>query len=121
DDGDERREVTFDVVVRDREGEPLVVATLEEGRDPTGAAAVESLVTNVSDFCAANDTVAAAFVVTASYFEADATELAREATSKSLLSRGRYRSFVSLARKNGFHLCLVEGRESPPYMTLPEL
>ena len=120
-DGDERREVTFDVVVRDREGEPLVVATLEEGREPTGAAAVEPLVTDVSDFCAANDTVAAAFVVTASYFEADATELAREATSGSLLSRGRYRSFVSLARKNGFHLCFVEGRESSLYMTLPEL
>jgi hypothetical protein len=121
DDGDERREVTFDVVVRDREGEPLVVATLEEGREPTGAAAVEPLVTDVSDFCAVDDTVAAAFVVTASYFEADATELAREATSGSLLSRGRYRSFVSLARKNGFHLCLVEGRESSLHMTLPEL
>ncbi|PSP77943.1 hypothetical protein BRC88_12025 [Halobacteriales archaeon QS_4_69_225] len=120
-DGDERREVTFDVVVRDREGEPLVVATLKEGREPTGAAAVEPLVTDVSDFCAANDTVAAAFVVTASYFEADATELAREATSGSLLSRGRYRNFVSLARKNGFHLCFVEGRESSLYMTLPEL
>ena len=121
DDGDERREVTFDVVVRDREGEPLVVATLEEGREPTGAAAVEPLVTDVSDFCAVDDTVAAAFVVTASYFEADATELAREATSGSLLSRGRYRSFVSLARKNGFHFCLVEGRESSLHMTLPEL
>jgi hypothetical protein len=120
-DGGEHREVTFDVVVRDRNGEPLFVAALEESREPTPAGAVEPLVTDASDFCAANDSVAGAFAVTASYFEPGALELAREATTGSLLSRDRYRSFVTLTRKNGFHLCLVEARESSLHLALPEL
>jgi len=121
DGGETRREVTFDLVVSDREDEPLFVATLDDGREPTAGRAIEPFVTDASDFCAANPTVAGAFAVTASYFEPDATELAREATTGSLLSRSRYRSFVNLTRKNGYHLCLVEAREASLHLTLPEL
>jgi len=120
DDG-QRREVTVELVVRDRNGEPLFVASLDDSREPTPGRAIEPLVTDASDFCAANPTVAAAFAVTASYFEPDAIELAREATTGSLLSRNRYRSFVNLTRKNGYHLCLVEAREASLHLTLPEL
>ncbi|PSQ12509.1 hypothetical protein BRC99_05265 [Halobacteriales archaeon QS_7_69_60] len=118
-DGDQ--EVTFDVVVRNRMGDPLFVATLEEGPDPTSAGAIEPFITRASDLCADSDSLGGAFVVTESYFESDGLELAREATSKSLLSREKHRSFVSLTRKDGYHLCLVEAREDALYMTLPEL
>jgi hypothetical protein len=79
------------------------------------------LVTDASDVCEEHETLAAAFAVTSSFFEPDALSTAREATSGSLLSREKYRSFVKLARKNGFHLCLVESREESFHLTVPEL
>ena len=114
-------EATFDVVVRDQMGQPLFVASLEGGPDPTSAAAVEPFITDASDLCAVEDSLGGAFVVTGSYFESDGLELVREATSRSLLSRDKHRSLVSLTRKNGYHLCLVEAREDALYMTVPEL
>ena len=44
-----------------------------------------------------------------------------EATSSSLLSRSRYRSYVKLSRANGYHLCLVESREGSFNLAVPEL
>jgi hypothetical protein len=121
DDGGETGDVEFDVVVRDRNGAPLFVATLSDSRDPTKRDRIETLVTDASDFCAANGSLVGAFAVTASYFEPEALEVAREATTSSLLSREKYRSYVNLTRKNGFHLCLVEAREAALHLTLPEL
>ena len=114
-------EATFDVVARDQMGQPLFVASLEGGPDPTSAAAIEPFITDASDLCAVEDSLGGAFVVTGSYFESDGLELVREATSRSLLSRDKHRSLVSLTRKNGYHLCLVEAREDALYMTVPEL
>lgn len=120
-DGQEGREVTFDIVARDRMGDPLVVANIDESRDPTRGEAMEPLITDASDVCEDHETLAAAFAVTSSFFEPDALSTAREATSGSLLSREKYRSYVKLARKNGFHLCLVESREESFHLTVPEL
>jgi hypothetical protein len=114
-------DIEFDVVGRDRNGAPLFVATLEDRRDPTRSDRIERLVTDASDFCAATGSVVAAFAVTASYFEPEAVDVAREATTSSLLRREKHRSYVNLTRTSGFHLCLVEARESAFHLTVPEL
>jgi len=119
--GGETVERQFDVVVRDRNGAPLFVARLDDRRDPTPGDRIGTLVTDASDFCAAEESVVGAFGVTASYFEPAALEVAREATTSSLLSRETYRSHVNLARNNGFHLCLVEAREAAFHLAMPEL
>ncbi len=121
DDGTDTVEMTFDVVVRDRNGAPLFVASLDDHRDPTPSNRIERLVTDASDFCAADASVVGAFAVTASYFDPEALEVAQEATTSSLLSRQKQRSYVNLTRKNGFHLCLVEARDAAFHLTLPEL
>ena len=119
--GGETVERQFDVVVRDRNGAPLFVARLDDRRDPTPGDMIGTLVTDASDLCAAEESIVGAFAVTASYFEPAAMEVAREATTSSLLSRETYRSHVNLARKNGFHLCLVEAREAAFHLAVPEL
>ena len=120
-DGTEGREIGFDIVARDKSGHPLVVATFDRGRDPTYADAIEPFVADATDVCAAHDTLAGAVAITSSYFESDAMSVAGEATSSSLLSRSRYRSYVKLSRANGYHLCLVEAREGSFNLTVPEL
>jgi hypothetical protein len=119
--GGETVELQFDVVVRDRNGAPLFVARLDDRRDPTPGDRVGTLVTDASDFCAAEESVVGAFAVTASYFEPAALEVAREATTSSLLSREKYRSYVNLARNKGFHLSLVEAREAAFHLAIPDL
>ncbi|MFT4885441.1 MAG: hypothetical protein ACI8U4_002967, partial [Natronomonas sp.] len=119
--GEDGRDIEFDVVARDRMGEPLVVANMDESRDPTHADSLEPLINDASDIGMGADRFAGAFAVTSSYFEPDALEAAREATSGSLLSREKYRNFVKLSRNNGFHLCLVESRDESFHMTMPEL
>jgi hypothetical protein len=119
--GENQRDIEFDVVARDRMGEPLVVANMDESRDPTRAASLEPLIDDASDVGMEADRFAGAFAVTSSYFEPDALEAAREATSGSLLSREKHRNFVKLSRNKGFHLCLVESRDESFHMTMPEL
>ena len=120
-DGTEGREIGFDIVARDKSGHPLVVAAFDRGRDPTYADAVEPFVADATDVCAAHETLAGAVAITSSYFESDAMSVVGEATSSSLLSRSRYRSYVKLSRANGYHLCLVESREGSFNLTVPEL
>ena len=120
-DGTEGREVGFDIVARDKSGHPLVVAAFDRGRDPTYADAIEPFVDDATDVCADHDTLAGAVAITSSYFESDAMAVVHEATSSSLLSRSRYRSYVKLSRTNGYHLCLVEAREGSFNLTVPEL
>ncbi|WP_299235684.1 DUF7527 domain-containing protein [Natronomonas sp.] len=119
--GTEGREITFDIVLRDRKGNPLVVAHYDQDRDPTYAETIEPFVADCSDVCEANGTLAAAMVVTSSYFEADAMQATEEATSTSLLSRSTHRSYVKLSRSNGYHLCLIEARDGSFNLTVPEL
>ncbi|MEF8777802.1 MAG: hypothetical protein V5A36_02705, partial [Natronomonas sp.] len=121
DSGSEDREVSFDIVARDKKGNPLAVAHFDQQRDPTYAETIEPFVTDSSDVGEAHETLAAAVVVTSSYFEADAMRATEEATSTSLLSRSKYRSYVKLSRSGGFHLCLVEARDGSFNLNVPEL
>lgn len=121
-DGEETREQrNFDLVLRDRMGNPLFVAELNDSRDPTAEGTLESLVSSGRDIAESNDSFAAAFAVTESFFEPGALETASDAVGGGLFSRSKRSSFVKLSRKQGYHLCLVEARDGGFHMTLPDL
>jgi hypothetical protein len=112
---------SFEVVFRDQRGQPLLVATIDSDREPVGAAELEQLVAAAERVGTETDSLAGAFHVTRGYFDGGALDVADEATQGRLLSRNRQKSFVSLSRKRGYHLCLVEAREGSPHLTVPEL
>jgi hypothetical protein len=120
-DGTDGREVSFDIVARNKKGNPLVVIEFDRQRDPTRAEAIEPFVTDASDVCEDHESLACAVAITSSYFESDAMGAVEEATSTSLLSRSKHRSYVKLSRANGYHLCLVEARDGSFNLTVPEL
>jgi len=121
-DGQQRRsQESFDVVMRDRMGNPLIVANLNDSRQATTENMMSSLVTASTRVSEETDSLAAAFYVTSSFFEPPALETAAEATSGGLLSRDKRESFVKLTRKRGYHLCLVESREEKFHLAVPEL
>ena len=120
--GEETREQrAFDLVLRDRMGNPLFVADLNDSRDPTAEGTLESLVENGRDIAESNDSFAGAFAVTESFFEPGALETASDAVGGGLFSRSKRSSFVKLSRKQGYHLCLVEARDGGFHMTVPDL
>jgi hypothetical protein len=120
--GEEHREQErFDVVLRDRMGNPLLVANLNDSREAATEAMMRDLVQSAKRLAETSDTLGAAFLVTASFFEPAALETASEATSGGLLSRSKRASFVKLSRKQGFHLCLVETRNDDFHLNVPEL
>lgn len=121
DETDESREESFDVIMRDRMGAPLVVANVNDDRDPASASMMESLVESATTVGDANETLGGAFFVTASFFEPDALESAEAATRSGFLNRESRGSFVKLSRKQGFHLCLVEARGDEFHVTVPDL
>ncbi len=108
----------FDVVLRNRMGEPLVVADINAGRDPVTGEMMGELVESASAVAAAEE-IGAALYVTASFFEPDALETAESSTGGGLLSRSNKESYVRAG--NGYHLCLVESRDGSFYVTVPEL
>jgi len=121
-DAQERRsQESFDVVVRDRMGNPLMVANLNDSRQAASESMMSALVTASSHVGESDDALAASFLVTSSFFEPAALETAADATSGGLLNRDKRESFVKLARKRGYHLCLVEAREDKFHLAVPEL
>ncbi|MFC6753217.1 DUF7527 domain-containing protein [Halorubrum tibetense] len=121
-DGEEVREQRpFDLVLRDRMGNPLFVADLNDTRAPTAGGTLESLVANGGTIAESNDEFAGVFAVTASFFEPDALEAASDAVGGGLFNRSKRKSFVKLSRKRGYHLCLVESRDGGFHLTVPDL
>jgi hypothetical protein len=121
DDEDVPAEIDFDVVLRNRMGAPLVVANVNDSREP----ATEGMMVQLNEDAGAvkerHDEFVGAFMVTTSFFEPGALETADEATSGSFLSRDSRKSFVKLTRKRGYHLCLVETRDGNFHVNVPEL
>jgi hypothetical protein len=113
--------VTFDLVCRDRMGRPLLVANLSDVRDPTNAEQLGSLVEDATVVSRRHESLVAAFAVTSAYFEPAALETANDATSESLFSRSKHKSFLRVSRNQGFHVGLVEDREESFYLSVPEL
>ncbi|WP_254278960.1 DUF7527 domain-containing protein [Haloarcula marina] len=121
-DGQEHRsQEQFDVVVRDRMGNPLIVANINDSRQAATDGQMTTIVRNAERVGNASDSLAAAFLVTSSFFEPEALETAKEATSSGLFSRDKRKSFVNLSRKDGYHLCLLEARNKEFHLAVPEL
>ena len=112
---------TFDLVVRDKRDNPLFVADFNESKQPVGSGMVNSLVRDGSEIIQRNDSFAAAFAVTTSYYEGAALDAAADAAGGGLLSASRGKSFVYISRKQGFHLCLVERLGDTFDLHVPEL
>ncbi|MUV61029.1 hypothetical protein [Halobacterium sp. CBA1126] len=113
---------TFDVVLRDRMGDPLVVAELNAEREPVTGEEMGALVDDATAVREGADELSAAMYVTASFFEPAALETASEETGGGgFLSRSDKESFVNVGRKSGYHLCLVEDRNDAFHLTVPEL
>ncbi|MFB6081782.1 MAG: hypothetical protein ABEJ67_03070 [Halanaeroarchaeum sp.] len=112
----------FDVVIRDRMGNALVVAEINDSRDPVRADEMAELVDSATAIGEGTESLAAAFYVTASFFEPGALENAQDAASEGgFFSRSDRESFVKTGRKQGYHLCLVEDRQDAFHLTVPEL
>jgi regulator of replication initiation timing len=121
-DGQETRsEESFDIVLRNRMGEPLLVANVNDSREGATQSMMENLVRAAERVGQTSDAFAGAFLVTRSFFEPPALETADDATKSGLLSRSKRKSFVNLSRKRGYHLCLVEARNENFTMLVPEL
>ena len=113
---------TFDVVLRDRMGNPLVVADVSTGRDPVTGDQMAALVEDATAIREGSDDLAAAMYVTGSFFQPAALETAEDETAAGgLFSRADRESFVKVGRKAGYHLCLVEDRNDAFHLTVPEL
>lgn len=112
-------ERTFDVVLRDKRGRPLIVAQLHDALPPVTGEQMDELITAATDVGEASD-LGAAIYVTKSYFKPGALESA-EASSGGLFSREKRENFVKVGRKSGYHLCLVEARDSSFHVSIPEL
>ena len=113
---------SFDVVLRDRMGNPLVVADVNTGRDPVTGEEMDALVSDATAIREGSDDLSAAMYVTGSFFEPAALETADEETAGGgFLSRSDRESFVKVGRKAGYHLCLVEDRNDAFHLTVPEL
>lgn len=111
----------FDVVARDRVGKPLIVASVDPGRQATTVDTIRELLDASTDLAKATDTFVAALLVTESFFESPVIEAADEATSTGLLSRSDKLSYVHVSRSVGYHLCLVEYRSDAAHVTKPAL
>ncbi|MFB6205451.1 MAG: hypothetical protein ABEJ05_02845 [Haloglomus sp.] len=112
---------TFDLVARDRMGEPLAVVSLDDSRESTAEDEMVDLVQGASAVSEESASLAAAIAVTRAFFEPEALSTVDEATGGSLLSRDKRESYVKLSRGRGFHLCLVEDRDESFYLSVPEL
>ncbi|WP_255196630.1 DUF7527 domain-containing protein [Halorarius litoreus] len=115
------RSVEFDIVCRNRMGEPLAVARLESSREPVSETTMGAFVTDATDVVQRHESLVGACYVTSAFFAPEALETAREATSGSLLSRDRRKSYVKISRNRGYHLALVESREENFHLSVPDL
>ncbi len=111
---------TFDLVFRNSMGDPVMLAEVHEGRDPVQGEALDRLLADMSDIASERQQVAGAFYVTQSYFEPPALETVVDATGGGFLRGGSRTSYVSISRKRGFHLCLVEARDDSFHLNVPD-
>ncbi|AXR81734.1 DUF7527 domain-containing protein [Natrarchaeobaculum sulfurireducens] len=114
-------QVSFDVVAYDKMGNPLVVVTVNDSREPASEELLAGLEEAASAVKANYPDLAAAIAVTSSYFEPGALEVTEQATTGGFLSRSSKSSFVNVSRKQGYHLCLVESQSDGFHMSVPEL
>ncbi|MEF8800543.1 MAG: hypothetical protein V5A56_05870 [Halolamina sp.] len=121
DEGEPPETATFDVMLRDRMGNPLIVADLNDSREAATESMLGTLIENATPVAKAQESLAGAFFVTTSYYDPGSLETTEDATGGGFLSRDKNKSFVKLSRKSGYHLCLVETRDEEFHVSVPEL
>ncbi len=94
-------ELTFDVVAFDKMGNPLILVSLNDSREPATREMLVQMEEAASAVKANYPDLAAAMAVTSSYFDPGALEVTEQATSSGFLSRGSKQSYVNLSRKQG--------------------
>lgn len=114
--------IYFDVVCFDKRGDPLLVVNIHDSNEPTTETELETLLDDAS-VAASQWPVTGALLVTTSYFESDALNVADDATAGGggLFGGANKASYVRLSRKSGFHLCLVEARQRQFHVAVPDL
>ena len=60
-------------------------------------------------------------MVTTSYFDPSALSTASEATRSGLFGGGSRESYVTISRRAGYHLSLVETHDGAFHLSVPEL
>lgn len=119
-DGEER--LGFDLVAFDGHGTPLVTAHLHDSRQPATGEVVADTEERTSTATSRYPAIAAAMVVASSYFDPEALEVVDGVTGGGgFLRRSSKRSYVTLSRSRGYHLCLVEARREDLYLSVPDL
>ncbi len=114
--------VAFDIVAFDRHGTPLVTAMVHDAREPATREVVAGIEEATSQATSTYPGIAAAMVVAASYFDPEALEVVDGVTGGGgFLRRSPKRSYVTLSRNRGYHLCLVEARRESLYLSTPDL
>lgn len=119
-DADAGDDPSFDVVLRNRMGEALIVADCVDSRKAVDEERVASLVTAATTVRETEEALAGAMLVTTSFFDPGALETAAEATRSGLLGRSARESYVTISRRSGYHLCLIEMRDAV-HVRVPEL
>lgn len=110
----------FDLVFRNSMGDPVFVAQVHDSRTPVNGDAVAELLEDANTIAAERSSLVGAFFVGSSYFEPAALETVADATGGGLFRGGSRTSYVSVSRKNGFHLCLVEARNGSFHLNIPD-
>jgi serine/threonine protein kinase len=114
--------LSFDVVLRDRTGTPLVVANLNTGDAAADDEQMTDLINKSRKIARAEQNFAGVFCVTTTIFEPTALQTADAATENGgLLDESRLQSYVELSRRTGFHLCLIKDREETFHVYRPDL
>jgi len=111
----------FDVVLRNQMGEPLLVADVDEGRDPTDGAMMDDLLDRATTVVEATGSLAGVFLITASFFDNEVHGAVRDATKTGFLGRDSRTNFVKTSRNEGYHVCLVEARSDRFHLSRPGL
>ena len=112
---------TFDMVVRNKMGDPLFVVQIEDSPQPIDPSVIEQLIRDGNDLATHTDAFCGVFVVSTSYYGPAALEAVSDATSGGLLSRNKKKAFVSVSRKRGFHVCLTDRLNGEFDLRVPEL
>lgn len=111
----------FDVVARNKTGEPIIVADVDEGREPTRGRTVDELLDRTTGVVDAGSSVAGAFLITPSFFDNEVHEAVIDATKTGFFTRDSRASFVKTSRNGGYHVCLVEARNDRFHLCRPDL
>jgi hypothetical protein len=112
---------TFDIVFRNKTGEPLFLVDLEDGQGSTGGRPVAELLDRSRSVAESRSSIAGVFLITSGAFDTDAHGAVRNATKSGSFSQDSRASFVQTSRNDGYHVCLVEAGAEGFHLSYPDV